>query len=334
MRTLSLYLFTAIAMGVLLCACGHKKDAQPTPSAESPYHNVRPPEEYFRVLTPQLRTDLETYGIPRNSSGLPRQNLAVTEQDYLAALGKAQSKGLEALSEDERLVVLFVTSAAEAAQEETIRYRVVAVDPVSGEEIGHLLAEERYRFDMSEGYTLPNLSQRRTVAQGMAWDFGVSPHSAADAPEEVVEFYDFTNVGTEDEKVTRTRCEKTGEIWTRYQGDYTEQHGLSWFLHIFPNSPFTISVQAEPQGVEVVGGRPAYKLVQVEDFGPSKGSESHLWLDKETFWPLQWESELDGKSAVALGWDYEGRGYIIRGAVEEMNGDVDVQPSDPQYTCD
>lgn len=292
--------------------------------AHSPYHNVRPPEEYFRVLTPPLRTGLETSGIPRDSSGLPRENLVVTEQDYLAALSKAQSKGLEALSEDERLIILFVTAAALAAQEETIRYRVVAVDPVSGEEIGYLVTEERYRFDTYEDYTLPNLSQRRTVAEGMAWDFGASPHLEADAPTEVIESYEFINVGTDDEKVARIRCAKTGKLWERLQGDYTEQYGMSWFVPFFPRVDF-LSLEAEPQDTEVIGGRLAYKLTEVEDFGPAKGTERRYWLDKETLWPLQWEFELDGETVRALGWDYEGGGYIIRGTVEEVDGEVNIR---------
>jgi hypothetical protein len=329
--------FAVLLATAALCGCQGNGTGPGTATierdghTESPYHNVRPPEEYFGVLTPPLRADLERYGIPRGD-GIDEEGLITTEQDYLAALSKAQSKGLEALSEDERLILLFVAGAALAAQEETIRYRVVAVDPVSGEEIGHLVTEERYRFDTYEDYTLPNLSQRRTVAEGMAWDFGASPHLDADAPTEVIESYEFTNVGTDNEEVTRIRCAKTGKLWERLQGEYTEQYLASWFLPFFPRVDF-LSFEAEPQDTEVIGGRPAYKLAEIEDFGPAKGKERRYWLDKETLWPLQWEFEFDGETARALGWDYEGGSYIVRGTVEEVNGEVDIRRLSAGVSC-
>ena len=315
--------FVVLLATAALCGCQSEGRAPATPTtttggqvAESPYHNVRPPEEYFGVLTPPLRIDLETTGIPRD---YPRENLLVSEQDYLAALSKARAEGLDALSEDERLIVLFVTAAALAAQEQTIRYGLVAVDPVSGQEIGHLEAEEKYRFDTYGDYTLPNLSQRRTVAQMMVDDLGSRPHLAADAPDQVIESYDFTNAGTDDEKVTRTRCERTGHMWVRRETDYTEQYALDWPFHIFPNAPPTVGVEAQLHGVETIGGRTAYKVVSVEEYGPRKGSESPLWLDKETFWPLQWE--------FASGTD------IIRGTVEEVNGEVDIRSVSGGASC-
>jgi len=145
----------------------------------------------------------------------------------------------------------------------------------------------------------------------MAWDFGASPRVATDAPEEVIESYEFANIGSGDESVTRIRCARTEELWERMDGDYTEQYGSSWFLHIFPNVGF-FSLKAEPQGTEVVAGRPAYELVDVEDLGPDKGTERRYWLDKEPLWPLQWELESDG--------------HIIRGIVEDVNGEVEIRP--------
>jgi hypothetical protein len=276
------------------------------------------------VLTPQLRADLETTGIPRDLGDFATENVVVTEANYLAALSSAQSNGLERLSEDERLTVLFVSVAALAAQEETVTYAVVATDPTSKAQIGALTVAEMYRFDTYDGYTLPNLSRRQVTGDKMAWDFGTSPHYAVDAPQQVIESYDFTNGGTEDEKVTRIRCERTKGSWSRYLSDYTEQYGLDWFLHIFPNFPFTISIQAEPRGVQAIGGRPAYELAQVEDSGPAKGGEMRLWLDKETLWPLQWEFEIDEDSARSLGWDYRNRGYTVRGSVEQVNAQIEI----------
>jgi hypothetical protein len=336
MRLIAAFVLAAAAV---LCGCESHAGAPPAPTtngepvAASPYHDVRPPEQYFQALTPGLQADLQTTGIPWTMGGMLGENLRVSEQDYLAALHKAQSAGLDALSGDQRLIVLFVSAAALAAQEHTIRYRLVAADPTSGTEIGHLVAEERYRFDAYEGYTLPNLSQRRTVGQGLADDVGVRPHLAADAPDEVVESYDFTNVGAEDEKVTRIRCERTGQTWVRREGDYTEQYALDWPFHIFPNSPLTVGAEAHPQGVEVIDGRPAYLLTQVETIGPGKSAQSRLWLDKGTLWPLQWESEIDAETARDLHWDYQGRGYTIRGTVEEVNGEVDIPSLSESISC-
>jgi hypothetical protein len=321
-------LFALLAAGAL-CACENQANAPATPvantayPAESPYHNVRPPEEYFQVLTPQLRADLETTGIPRDLGDSATENVVVTEANYLAALSKAQSNGLERLSEDERLTVLFVSVAALAAQEETVTYTVAATDATSKAQIGALTVAEMYRFDTYDGYTLPNLSRRQVTGDEMAWDFGSSPHYAVDAPQEVIESYDFANGGSEDEKVTRIRCERTNGTWSRYLSDYTEQYALDWFLHIVPNVEFS-SLSAEPREIETVQGRSAYKLIEVSDFGLGRGTERRYWLDKETLWPLQWEFEIDGDSARSLGWEYQGHGYIVRGTVEEINTEINI----------
>jgi hypothetical protein len=294
---------------VLASACGNGEEAEFTPAAESPYHQVRPPEEFLAIVDPEGEFAAEDGFWP----GLP----PFGETEYLAALNKLRADGFEALSEEETGIVLAVSHLAFLAQAETLRYRGGIVDD-AGLPIGdNWSLERRNRIERIHGVLYPLLVARHKVAPQVQW--GVMPLLDPEAGDETFEFYSYKKEPVAEFTVASfSFWERKGEDWTCLRGGEFPELGFESLGTAFMLE--CLVSHSIPQGASIVDRRPAYEMTtRCLSQDDPQGEAQRYWLDEETLLPRQWE--------------YEDAGQTIRVTVEEVNGEVDIQVPNVDVAC-
>jgi len=125
-----------------LCGCRGEADNPMTPTADgggladSPYHNVRPPEEYFDLFPFHLDWVHDATGSTPSREDGP---------SYQSALQKLQDEGMEALTHEERQLIIVVSWYARVMQTHTLKYREEERDQ-EGETMFLMETQEQYEF--------------------------------------------------------------------------------------------------------------------------------------------------------------------------------------------
>lgn len=300
----------------LVCGCGGDGESAPTASAtpvESPYHDVKPPEEYFGLVPIDL-AELDELN--------PEYGMrSFTQQDYQAALAKLRANGPEALSDEEWRLVVAVSWYAYVMQAQTIKYRVVEWDASSQKQRDTLVEERYYQFGQAEYGLVPLLVARHMVERDHSGEPSATPSRETPA-DETIDLYELTGAGGE--KVILTQWERQGEQWTCQRGDAGGNYVWGTWLHFYPDLAF---VNAEPAGTDVVEGRPAYRLRGLQGSDGWFGDLVSYWQDVETVLPSQYEYRKSGP-----GWGDE-EGNTQRFTILEVNGEVDIQPPNVDVPC-
>lgn len=312
-------LAVALVLFVTVLACGRSRQGDNMPAgslapAETPYHNVKPPEEYFGLVPFDLAglSDFNPeYHIPPSD-----------ENDYQAALAKLRAKGLEALSDEELSLIVAVSWYAYVMQAETITYRLMETD-ASSKVQSDVVVEERYRFEKVGDFLAPVLvGSHWTEQEGSGQR--ADPSSANPPADEAIELYESTNADTDAENTVLTRWERQGTQWNCQRGAAGAGPVWAAMSHFYPDVGF---VYAQPMGTEVIEGRPAYKLRAAAVSHGWFGQPELYWLDTETLLPIQYEYRKTGPE-----WADE-EGNTLRFTILEVNGKVDIQPPDVNILC-
>jgi len=301
-----------------LCGCQGEADSPTTPTAnggglaDSLYHNVRPPEEYFGLVP----IDLAELNELNPEYGMR----SFTQQDYQAALAKLGANGPEALSDEEWRLVVAVSWYAYVMQAETIKYRVVEWDASSQKQRDTLVEERYYQFGQPEYGLVPLLVARHMVERDHSGEPSATPSRETPA-DETIGLYELTGAGGE--TVILTQWERRGDQWTCQRGDAGGNYVWGTWLHLYPDVGF---VSARRADTEIVEGRPAYKLRGLAKFEKESLVPAFYWLDVETLLPIQYEYR---KTRPA-----HEEGNTQRFTILEVNGEVDIQPPDVDITCE
>jgi len=229
-----------LAASMAMSACGREGNARPEPNdtaTPSPSFSLASanPDEYFRFFP---------FHIGWIQDVLPERFYPSTEDGpkYEAALAKLKERGIEALSDDERRLMLVSSWYARLMQTETVRYRVEELN-ASGEVASLSENEETYEPSSSS----PLLVSHREVWSKKAETDGASPDQRLD-------LFDLT---TDPEEITMTEWSREGNDWGCASGRATARYLLVWHVYVVMDYGFA---EATPVGTEEIGGRSAYKF--------------------------------------------------------------------------
>ena len=306
------FVLATLCVFFLACACGRasNNEQQPTATSEaladSPFHETMPRDEYLDLLSFDIAGLL-------NQFNPDYQAPPVTEKAYLSALRKLDANEPNKLTSRESETLLSVSWFALMEQLKTIRYSLTE-RTASGAES---LSSQEVSFAAEKSANLPGVTIPQAVAfRGVEQTPGPALNSlGTPVPDEEIDLFG-TN-GLEKGSMQLTQWRREGSTWICRRGDPGMAQSLVFPLFM-PDTGFLHSTISSEEKID---GRTAYKLNPPDDAESILGSPVSYWIDKETFLPLQFEYRLEN-------------GNIQRYAIEEVNGNVSIEPPAVNITCE
>ena len=293
---LSFAVLSTVACGRSSGTAGQPAALTALPSPQTPvFHVSSSPDHYLDLLGFDVAKFLNNF----NSDYAAQPPVKET---YLSALSKLGKGNWDGMSNSENEVLLEVSWFALMEQLKSIRYSLTESDS-SG-------TEKTVFFEAS--YDAENVPDVSGLTAPVVIAIRAEPGPGNGEDGEEIDIFDISQPYS----VELTRWQQSGSEWTCQRGD----GGLAQQFFFPLLTPDVAFLQSHIQGTEPIEGHPAYKVEPRQGAEAMEGTPLGYWIDQDTLLPLAFEYKLDN-------------GDVQRTVIQEVNGDVNIQPPNVNVTC-